>query len=123
MISYELAKKLKDIGFPQRAGLHGDDLKSHIKFGFPIYGCEHNKENCDCGTHVFYPKLGELIEACEPNDFFRLVMNFEFDPTKNSLMPFWRCRDKRIEAESIEGNQTPEEAVAQFYIKLSDKKS
>lgn len=107
-MNYELAKQLKDAEFHQRAGLEGNDLKSHIKFGFPIYACEHGKAN-HCENEVFYPKLGELIEACR-DGFYSLVHRFNN----------WQCYGGEQMQICMEGS-TPEEAVAKLWLSLDKK--
>jgi hypothetical protein len=57
MISYELAKHLKDAGYPQTLGR---GYKSHGKI--PINSSPEEMERIEC----YFPTLSELIEACGP---------------------------------------------------------
>ncbi len=57
-MNYELAKQLKDAGFPQKQ--YGNGLTPPEQHGCPHWGSKkHGK--CDCYTHN--PTLSELIEA------------------------------------------------------------
>ena len=58
-MNYELAKQLKDAGFPQ------GEYPFYVKDAF-----NHFKKEI-----VYYPNLSELIEACE-GDYFELIKNY-----------------------------------------------
>lgn len=98
---YELAKELKDAGFPQ-------------EFKLGSWVCEHGDDSyekkCQCyGDLLFYsPTLSELIEAC------------------GITIKLWCLKDGRggvqLEGQSLEDvvyYSTPEEAVARLWLALN----
>ena len=99
MITYELAKQLKDAGFLTR------DLGN----GYKIYSSENMP---------FVPTLSELIEACGVDDDFTL----------HRIEGIWISEKwyktplgiKMLKAGQHKGS-TPEEAVARLWIKLNKK--
>jgi len=102
MISYKLAKKLKDAGFPQ--GEEGIYISSSgIVRDIAI------KAMKETGQAFYSPTLSELIEACgvklklmgEKGDWY--VSTYEME----------------LENETIRG-KTPEEAVAKLWLKLNN---
>jgi len=100
-MTYELAKKLKDAGFSQEPKPNG--------FGMLV-----GKTKIDGGDGiddpVWFPSLSELIEACRDKfqDLYR-------DYSDNS----WRARDRR---DKQEFGSTPEEAVANLWLKLNESR-
>lgn len=90
-MNYELAKKLKDAGFPFKIG-HTDGKTIHF------------------GETVTYapPTLSELIEAC--GDKFRGVEVGDWKPTR------WYAKSKD---EIIVEAETPEDAVANLWLELN----
>jgi len=136
MISFELAKKLKDAGFPspEQTGKYSRwtlaetygaayslDGKSLLRL-FPGWCFDPNYS-------IYIPTLSELIEACNPHDFFRLqfrkksVNEIRMSSTGELLETEtyeggWSCRDIRIEGKEIKPSHTPEEAVANFFLTL-----
>ncbi len=93
-MTYELAKKLKDAGFPQ----NGFDKE-------PLTWQEKH--------HAYFPALSELIEACGA-EFKELMRVPHPHLDKNP----WYCRG--WETEIFEGS-TPEEAVANLWLALNNK--
>jgi hypothetical protein len=98
-MTYELARKLKDAGFPQ--------TKTDGTFRNGHYVVE-GKEPC------FDPTLTELIEACG-DDFYSLVYGLDDD---------WRCYSEAsfgelfgLSMKTGEGS-SPEEAVAKLWLAL-----
>lgn len=96
-MTYELAKKLKDLGFPQyyekkprMAFFSGDDNKS--------------------GEDIYSPDLSELIEACG-DKFFELQRDTDGG---------WCAHDHESPVCSTSG-LTPEEAVANLWLALNTK--
>ena len=90
-MNYELAKKLKDAGFPV-----------HPECGT----CRYD------GIAQFKPTLSELIEACG-DGFANLGMALYADWK-------WRAVGKGIFGASVTGD-TPEEAVAELWLRLNNK--
>lgn len=110
MINYELAKQLKDAGFPQ-------DLKDFTDIW--ISRCEgeikidvYDRENKYLSKNELYftPKLSQLIEACG-DKFYSLVYALKDD---------WRCFSER-DGDYIDtaDGKTPEEAVAKLWLELN----
>ncbi len=96
-MNYELAKKLKDVGFRQ----NGTDLR------------ENNFGGRD--TYILYPTLSELIEVC--GDSFCSLSKIEdtgyFSATGQKTYlasPLIRIDDCK----------SPEEAVANLWLKLNE---
>ena len=95
-MNYELAKKLKDGGFPQEGK------------GNYIDG-----EDCDvCGNHVYYvPTLSELIEACGDR-FWKLIKSYTYNK--------WSAITSE-DTQIVVLGKTPEEAVANLWLELNKK--
>jgi len=107
-MNYELAKQLKDAGFPQIKNLRT----------FPP-GCSHwgTKDHpvgdISCECWISDPTLEELIEACGDNFEFLVKRS----PTMN---PFWEAYMRNGES-LCGGGQTPIEAVAHLWLALNQK--
>lgn len=109
-MTYELAKKLKDAGFPQEgSGFMLPFLPSYNDGFTPVQRVE------EC----YAPTLSELIEACG-KDFYDLSLNQYRKENK------WEVRyrlEKEIDGEpfykypKLEGS-SPEEAVAELWLRL-----
>lgn len=106
-MNYELAKKLKDAGFPLSAASMEDTNDSKRKSQiFP-----HGKDSVGREGIWLYPTLSELIEACGSR-FGGLIQAI--------AGKYWRAFDGEIQ--TIDGNgSTPEEAVARLYLQLNKK--
>ncbi len=105
-MNYNLAKELKDAGFPQEYALSfifEDDSQSVFESFAP---------------HAKLPTLSELIEACVGGEtcFFNLEQHG---------ITVWRCR--RLDPKSDTSmttwatGSTPEEAVASLWLSLHNK--
>lgn len=99
-MNYTLAKQLKDAGFPFKDHDRGSDYCL-------VVGCDGEWHN---------PTLSELIEACGPdfvvlerweNDLWTAANGAEGSPIRESA--------RKIEGEG----KTPEEAVANLWLKLN----
>lgn len=103
MITYELAKRLKDAGFSQ-VGSSGI---------YPEGNREHNPKNL-----CYVPTLEELIEAV--GDEFGGLIQFHKD---NGTSDKWIAHNYTtlIGYIEIEG-ETPSEAVANLWLALNEKK-
>ena len=99
-MNYELAKKLKDAGFPQ-------EVRADNKFNYRAEYIE------DLETHesARIPSLSELIEAC--GDTFRGLIR---EPQSNGKISWW-CESKF--PHTIQNYNSPEEAVANLYMELN----
>ena len=99
-MNYELAKKLKDAGFP----LYSPDL-----FSAGVW---------EIDTKAFHvPTLSELIEACGEN--FASLGNCRKEGKRFWLAEYWNNPGMQAPGLRIEGN-TPEEAVANLWLQLHD---
>ena len=110
-MKYELAKALKDTGFPQN-GLNTCTYRN----------CRcHNKKKCsgcDICMRVRIPSLSELIEACG-NDL-KYIAKITIRTGESKVTDGWEvCQnvDKNEIAFAIQ-EFTLEEALAKFYIAL-----
>jgi hypothetical protein len=105
-MKYELAKQLKDMGFPQNpVGRQGQLNAAQFMENEKIELC-------------YFPTLSELIEAC--GDGFK---NLDRDTTTEEL--FWLCnnyfeKEGEVSTSMTEG-KTPEEAVANLWLALNKK--
>lgn len=96
MISYELAKKLKDAGF-QIPYIHKGDFHEFVLGEGKLY----------------LPTLSELIEACG-DGFVSLIA-----PTGENTN--WSAKGGNDEYSYHEFGVTPEEAVTNLYLAISQK--
>jgi len=118
-MNYELAKKLKDAGFPQLAYAYSGWLADKEDFyriddngnymGINIASISENVENLS-----YCPTLSELIGACG-DDFYGLKKG-------GSVWVVESTQNIRGESKWIGGNFTPEEAVAKLWLALNEKK-
>lgn len=105
MISYELAKQLKDAVFPQTYGEYG----RYIRLDGSIDGIQENSDNS-----CYIPTLAELIEACgnKIDSLNRVVAGWKVGgsvETHDSEHPW--IREEAVGA-------TLEEAVARLWLAL-----
>jgi len=119
-MTYDLAKKLKDAGFPQGTGNyicpHSETTPSALVVGSdgearcPVNGCQI----------VFEPTLSELIEACSPftPDEFYLGTQLDFWEATWINHTARKEDDKQI---TVSGS-TPLEAVAHLFLALNSGK-
>lgn len=110
MISYEIAKRLKDAGFPQGVGDYV------CKCGSKEIIVQDGLAYCDkkCGDLTYNPTLSELIEWC--GEGFNNLGRY-------SVTKGWYCNMEEDEvggSPATEGS-TPEEAVAELGIALHTK--
>lgn len=101
-MTYELAKELKEAGYPQR---EPNSPEPHDRY------CGYGLGFCfDDG--VYCPSLSELIVACG-DGFYSLIYVMRND---------WRCFSERDgDYIDIADGKTPEEAVARLYLALHKK--
>lgn len=124
-MDYELAKQLKETGFPQELKLGTGIVYDNGKV--TDFVCQGNGDECDCttpnyagygiGEWVRFPTLSELIEACGDN--FIELDNLAGIPDENKV---WKAIGERYLLEEVERHfgegKTPEEAVAKLWISL-----
>ena len=103
-MNYELAKQLKDAGFPQE----GKGETIGVSGGL----IEHSGD-------VYLPTLSELIEACG-EEFYSLLRSATSDGEKmDKGLSLWHAII--YQEKSVGTGETPEEAVARLYIALNKK--
>ncbi len=131
MISYELAKRLKDAGFPQafpKSDFMNLDDASTIQYIKDKY-CHHGTLKYLCGADccminpplcedVYFPTLSELIDAC--GDKFNIL---HFDNFKKEWFAYSNDPKDEVDLEwyhdgEYSKGKTPDEAVANLYIEL-----
>lgn len=106
-MNYELAKKLKDAGFPQRVGENG--------WAWCPYDEDGKEELWETITEfdIRCPTLSELIEACvklsKDGDFHLEAMHDRWGAST-----CWKHSK-----DEWENGDTPEEAVANLWLKLN----
>lgn len=109
-MEYELAKKLRDAGFPQRRGINGNPLI-----------CPHGgygTHEATCVDAVVVPTLSELIEACGEK-FRGLILHTNFN-RDNSAAP-WQAKPNRHKVPKSVRSQrgkTAKEAVAKLWLTI-----
>ncbi len=116
-MNYELAKKLKDMGFPQE-GIWGT---KYYKPNGGFFTC--TAPTCSGEIVMFgdakIPTLSELIEACGERGVFSLVRR------SNTALKSWEwiATTPHLEIRSlVEGfGLTPEEAVSELWLSLNKK--
>lgn len=111
-MTYELAKQLKDAGFPLKPASMEDGKDSKRKYQMFEYGLDSIGRN---GIWL-YPTLSELIEACD-NSLFALSR------TKHGTRTNWYCvyNNSLLDKALLETKEyaTPEEAVANLWLALN----
>lgn len=119
-MNYELAKKLKDAGFPQDSNW-GVTGRSALYFEpSPQDSCpilkERHIEN-DSGTKI--PTLSELIEACSESfyELRRLNQKYHSMPIDGMV---WEASSPEI-TPMLYVASTPEQAVADLWLALNKK--
>ena len=122
MISYKLAKQLKDAGFPQKDNIYS--MAYGKKDRARIYSVIDIDEGGDC-IDCIVPTLSELIEACG-NGFYGLrkwtLLDKNGDEEKDGWQAMDNFHDDKEHYDEIGTCQgkTPEEAVARLYLKLQN---
>ena len=112
MIDYKLAKKLKDVGFPQKG-----EGKYYLDGGKGFLEPDVRLNANEGSLSVYIPTLSELIDACG-DEFDALKKGRGFIMGEIILFKATGRNNKCIVL--IEG-KSPEEAVAKLYIKLNEK--
>jgi hypothetical protein len=98
-ISYELAKLLKEAGFPQRIHYDINDyLPEPLKDG-----------TYDKNDFVAIPTLSELIEACGDESVIVLTIGKALTTALHGITGI------------VTNGSTPEEAVSRLYLELNKK--
>lgn len=118
MITYELAKQLKDAGFPQ-------DKSIWIWVDDPVNVNTHKwyeslRQNWvldKVWDWVASPTLSELIEACG-DDYYFFLNSTRTKSQPNTWAAF--VKDNEGREKFISFGDTPEEAVAKLYIALKE---
>lgn len=105
-MNYELAKQLKDAGFPQITNNH--DYYTNVGMIFRMWSTRPLK-----GDEIFIPTLSELIKAC--GDEFISLDKLVHEEKNN-----WKARGKITKSKLVHiAGSTPEEAVAKLWLELN----
>ena len=137
MITYELAKKLKEAGFSQKGGLYYQEYIQKKGFGLGLYHKLQQREDLfnEFGELVLMveptmcPNLSELIEACG-DDFDSLCRCGDlYQSSKAEACSNGEKVAGGFEASSIETEDycvwawgdSAEEAVAKLWLELNKK--
>ncbi|MCP3684593.1 MAG: hypothetical protein GY861_18150 [bacterium] len=123
-MNYELAKKLKDAGFPQeiKAGEHYYTFEGHPRLGVPYQNAENTSfiditdEMGKLIDYVKIPTLSELIDAC--GDGFEELTNTKQVFGNINPDEEWYARGKPKKV-SFGFGKTRKEAVAKLWLKLN----
>lgn len=117
MITYELAKKLKDAGFKQETApislyvwIDGAHAPYKLVDGYKDI---LNIKNC-----AYCPSLSELIEACG-EWFFTLIKMPGEEWRINEPKPYTSITRQMVNGTEYIIGKTPEEAVAKLWLKLN----
>ncbi len=112
MITYELAKELKDAGFPQ----YGDDRARYFisisALGFHAVFCNRYDKSWQYEGSVKIPNLEELIEACGK----------QFNFLHNGAKMGWTATAIANKNKPKGEGSTPEEAVCRLWLALQKDK-
>lgn len=122
MISYELALKLKNAGFPKKFHQKDMDTASFCT------NCEWTNYNGKGIEDFCYPNLEELIDACGNHlvDLKRIHRAVEIGNPKNEPLIIWRANGNNEPNNypdwgySIAGF-SPSEAVANLWLEINEK--
>lgn len=122
-MNYELARGLKDAGFPQKEyGSYGDGERYQFRetddpfvpnnrtMWVRYYNDDFIQEHLS--EIVYFPTLSELIEACE-EEFYSVNQNATNDG-KGWSAESWGSAD-------VETGNSPSEAVARLWLALNRK--
>ena len=110
MLSYELAKQLKDAGFPQ--DFEREDAYYLTNQGLRVHYPNQVKEVAD---PAYIPTLSELISACANN--FGGMDHFPYEQINK-----FRAYSRNGISKVVYG-LTPEEAVARLWLALNGSSS
>lgn len=128
-MNYELAKQLKDAGFPQIIPAGGQYYKfiSHPRMGVPPQQALNTTFITDMerivDDYVKCPTLSELIEACG-EAFASLEYSSGVNSNRNKGSLTWEAKAYKkgfIIARDGDPSNTPEEAVAKIWLDLHKK--
>lgn len=103
-MNYELAKELKDAGYPQDKG---DYL---CKCGEPTLVTNGQFGRCTCGSIYYNPTLSELIDACGEGEMTLQRIGVKWDAM------LFRGSNSYSSGDDTYG--TPEDAVARLWLSL-----
>ncbi len=122
MISYEIAKKLKEIGFSQKGDsrfcfTEGNPSAFTFEIEYWHNGTEVDRKMLFPENPIYIPLLSELIEACKKTGWDR---HFEMGGCE-SWWAVLRNETNQKAIVPVQLGETPEEAVANLWLKLQDK--
>lgn len=137
-MNYELAKELKDAGFPQKGTSTFVQQGEVYAYIASVSDMAKMKEDGTFELMPYVPSLSELIEACveiiiEGNDwknscqhYFELAINVNHSGSLEEIgkVSEWRASwirgiDDGFEGQNNYFGSTPEEAVARLWLALN----
>jgi len=121
-ITYELALKLKEAGFPQYGDGNYHDSPSYIKkLEYAINNKTMLSRISPDDDMIYLPTLSELIEECGDRFDELIRLKHKEDTYKYSAYSY-PCEECGYEGLYTGRGSTPEEAVAQLYLELNRDK-
>jgi len=114
-MNYELAKELKDVGFPQ------DSYRRNGEPSTRLGQLNGNQDEVKFSEQCIAPTLSELIDEC--GDSFQLLRKSTRLVDIDCIGDCWRAEGLWAEPNdilSVEGSN-PEEAVARLWLALNKK--
>lgn len=116
-MNYELAKELKDAGFPIRKSRELELPEGSVVYERTFVYEPQNGVAIDFPESLLVPTLEELIEAC--GDYFGQLIKIIDGPGWN-VQSRWFTENSVRESRYATG-KTPEEAVARLWLALHAK--
>lgn len=122
-MTYELAKQLKDAGFPQTLATNKFPLFYNKDGEFGNAVIDFN--GIDSESAIYVPPLSELVEACDSKDYYFSVGRSakEGDEQWEAKIEDWGkgYSEPGDEVKEWKTGSTPEEAVAKLWLELNKK--
>lgn len=131
-MNYELAKKLKDAGFPFKRIEDGQCCILNGRTGYVDFNPALESDYVQSGNikvrpqHFFEPTLEELIEACG-EDFSDLQRKIDIQVDSSERPIYWVATRSFSLPEGADWREyvfegtTPQEAVANLWLELNKK--
>lgn len=113
MLTYEICKRLKEAGFPQKEFL---TVCEHSPIKAYSAG-EITWHHATCQSLTYDPTLSELIEACGPETIILKVKHKFYEDGSSGN---WAYTEERTPKNLGAFSSSLEEAVADLYLKLKE---
>lgn len=115
-MNYELAKKIKDAGFPQNGLFYFKKVRYKRGWKNVLTACQGELYS-DIENGCISPTLSELIEAC-----WKYCHEFRLDCYKHSPKEWHACTSWGDGEDDWQIGSTPEEATAYLWVMLNKNK-